>query len=218
MSRRGLGNHRLAERSRLGDRGKVRPGVAYRQRGTIDRDRASSFSAPEVWHEPLDRQFPTIIQQEPGENFWHPVTVAEVRERLLQLPDWMTSQVEVVQLSRMTRKRALFPLYGMQWGANIYLYPLEAGLVEHYLRPPNPQQRIEAGMYGGTWTQTGSLWELRWTYEGLRDFYLNNVLIHEVGHVLDQRNTTHRDRERYANWFAIEYGYRATGGQRRQRA
>jgi hypothetical protein len=30
--------------------------------------------------------------------------------------------------------------------------------------------------------------------------------------VNDERNTSSRDRERYANWFAIEYGYRASRG------
>ena len=57
-------------------------------------------------------------------------------------------------------------------------------------------------------------WTLTWTPENLKDFYLNNVLIHEIGHVLDKRNTRTADRERYANWFAIEYGYRASRGRK----
>jgi hypothetical protein len=64
-------------------------------------------------------------------------------------------------------------------------------------------------MFGGVWSVQGGLWKLSWTLATIRDFYLNNVLIHEVGHVNDERNTSSRDRERYANWFAIEYGYRA---------
>ncbi len=110
----------------------------------------------------------------------------------------------------MTRKRQLFPCYGMQWGTAVYLYPMEDSLVEHYRRPPTPQQQIEARMYGGQWSHDGSLWRLTWTEETIRDFYLNNVLIHEVGHVNDERNTNSQNRERYANWFAIEYGYRAS--------
>jgi hypothetical protein len=114
----------------------------------------------------------------------------------------------------MTRKRRLFPCYGMQWGPNIYLYPIEASLVETYLRPPRPQQLIEARMYGGVWEQAGKWWTLTWTPESIRDFYLNNVLIHEIGHIHDDRNSNSDARERYANWFAIEYGYRATRGRK----
>jgi len=110
----------------------------------------------------------------------------------------------------MTRKRQLFPCYGMQWGTSVYLYPMEESLIELYRRPPTPQQQIEARMYGGRWENDGKMWRLTWTDETIKDFYLNNVLIHEVGHVNDARNTSSQNRERFANWFAIEYGYRAT--------
>jgi predicted metalloendopeptidase len=43
---------------------------------------------------------------------------------------------------------------------------------------------------------------------------LNNVLIHEIGHTVDDRNSSFLDRERFANWFAVEYGYRASRGRR----
>ena len=59
----------------------------------------------------------------------------------------------------------------------------------------------------------GARWQLVWTEEAIRDFYLNNVLIHELGHILDSRNTSHRDRERYAEWFALEMGYKASRRQ-----
>src|SRR5262249_21261520 len=119
----------------------------------------------------------------------------------------------IVQFSRMTRKRQQFPCYGMQWGQTVYLYPIEESLVEAYVRPPKPAQQIEARMYGGTWSKTGNVWTLTWTPDTIKDFYLNNVLIHEVGHIYDERNTAYQAREHYANWFAIEYGYRASRGR-----
>ncbi len=126
------------------------------------------------------------------------------------MPARFRQPLEVVQLSTMTRKRALMPLYGLQWGATVYLYPIEASLVERYSCPPLPAQVIEARMFGGEWRQDGDDWLLEWTLPALQDFYLNNILIHEIGHVNDTRNTNSRDRERYAEWFAIEYGYRAS--------
>lgn len=192
----------------------VRPAVAYRQRRRQD-EISSNFSAPETWHEPQNRVCTKFIYQSAGPDYVHPVTVEEVRERLAQLPPHLSTSVEVVQFSAMTRKRQLFPLYGMQWGPNIYLYPIEASLTETYLRPPRPEQLIEAQMFGGKWTQNGHEWKLIWTPESIRDFYLNNVLIHEVGHVNDTRNTNSNKREQYANWFATEYGYRASRGRAR---
>jgi hypothetical protein len=148
--------------------------------------------------------------QEPGRGFRHVLTRDEIRGRLAELPREFTAPLELVQLSRMTRKKQSFPCYGMQWGTSLYLYPMEEGLVEHYHRPPKPSQMIEARMFGGRWIEEGGgRWRLIWTEQAIKDFYLNNILIHELAHLLDDRNTSHVERERYAEWFAIRYGARS---------
>lgn len=190
------------------------PPAAYRQRGVGGSGFSEAFNAPEVWYPPLGRTKTRFIVQPPGDGYIHPVTVEEVRERIAALPPRFQKGIEVIQFSRMTRKQAFFPRYGMQWGPNIYLYPIEDSLVEVHVQPPRPQQLIEARMYGGEWVEDGELWLLKWTRETIRDFYLNNVLVHEIGHVHDNRNTSFDARERYANWFATEYGYRASRGRR----
>ncbi len=53
-----------------------------------------------------------------------------------------------------------------------------------------------------------------WTEQAIKDFYLNNILIHELGHLIDDRNTRYGDRERFAEWFAMQYGYLKTREQR----
>ncbi|MEQ8788144.1 MAG: hypothetical protein RIC55_17685 [Pirellulaceae bacterium] len=184
-----------------------------RSRGSADRA-AEPFSPPEDWHEPAEKVSVgyRIIVQEPGDGYEHVVTPDEIRQRLDRLPAFMTEPLEVVQLSRMTRKKQRFPCYGMQWGTALYLYPLETGLVEYFTRPPKPNVITEARMYGGRWKRdsAANIWRLIWTPETIRDFYLNNILIHELGHLLDERNTSYFDRERYAEWFAIEHGYKAS--------
>jgi hypothetical protein len=209
-------NLRSARRHKAaGVRQSVRPASAHQHRGNglaIGR----AFDAPELWHEPqasddssAGRELQVLVQPA-GEGYLHPVTPDDVRERVLQLPEQFQEKLEVVQFSRMTRKRRLFPCYGLQWGSSVYLYPIEASLEELYVRAPRPAQRIESEMYGGRWVQDGNLWRLIWTENTIRDFYLNNVLIHEIGHINDDRNTSFKKREQYADWFAIEYGYRAS--------
>lgn len=177
------------------------------------------FVPPETWHEPLESGQPyRFVVQPPGCGYRHVLTPNEVRERLEQLPECFTQSLEVVQFSQMTRKKQSFPCYGMQWGAALYLYPIEEGLVEFYNQPPKPSQINEARMYGGRWVQESSnVWKLQWTLPAIKDFYLNNILIHELGHLLDDRNSRATDRERYAEWFAVRYGYRPTQGQRQVR-
>jgi hypothetical protein len=171
------------------------------------------FAPPEDWHEATDRDGYRVVVQSPGIGHRHIVTPDQVRDRLLQVPASFIDQLEVVQLSCMTRKKQSFPCYGMQWGNAIYLYPLEESLIENFYEPPRPSLVNEAKMYGGRWEEpeTG-VWSLVWSEQAAQDFYLNNILIHELGHLVDERNTSYMERERYAEWFAVEYGYRATGG------
>jgi hypothetical protein len=171
------------------------------------------YLPPEKWYEPatLPRGDYRIVVQPAGEGFRHVLTPEDVRNRLAQLPAWMVEPLEVVQFSQMTRKKRRSPCYGMQWGQTIYLYPIEETRFEVFCQAPTPAQRIEAAMYGARWLSAErGRWHLAWSEEAVRDFYLNNVLIHELGHILDSRNTSHRDRERYAEWFALEMGYKAS--------
>ncbi len=177
------------------------------------RDVALPFSPPEDWHEPSGvAETYQILEQVPGNGYRHVVTSCEIRERLAELPPHFLRDLEVVQLSRMTRKKQSLPCYGMQWGPTLYLYPLYESLTEYFHRPPGPNIVNETKMFGGTWLEESGCWKLIWTESAIRDYYLNNILIHELGHLLDERNRSYTDRERFAEWFAMEFGYRSTGG------
>jgi hypothetical protein len=177
------------------------------------RNVCAPFAPPEDWHESTDREGYRVVIQEPGEGYRHIVTEEQIRERLKLVEPSFLDQLEVVQLSCMTRKKQSFPCYGMQWGNAIYLYPLEESLVEHFYQPPRPALVNEAKMYGGEWDEPGSgVWTLTWSEQAAEDFYLNNILIHELGHLVDEKNSNYMERERFAEWFAIEHGYRKSGG------
>lgn len=181
----------------------------------------SAFSPPENWHEPREPNEGNnnykVIVQPPGEGYRHILTPEDVRNRLSELPEEFTARLDVVQFSTMTAKKRSFPCYGMQWGTALYLYPIEVNLVEVFDHPPLPNLRNEIKMYGGRWEHADpGPWNLIWTEETIRDYYLNNILIHELGHLLDERNTSYEARERYAEWFAIEYGYRRSSRPRRK--
>lgn len=195
---------------------RFRHGAALSQRTRgLGKTERGSFAPPEDWHEPKEERGANpsyrIVVQEPGEGYRHVVTPEQIRDRLAKLPTAMLEPLEVIQLSRMTRKKRSFPCYGLQWGSTLYLYPIEESLVEYYGRPPKPAQLNEARMYGGRWIHSrADDWQLEWTDAAIQDYYLNNILIHELGHLLDNRNRSYADRERYAEWFAIEHGYRST--------
>jgi hypothetical protein len=196
-----------------------RTAASKRTRGG-QRNEHLPFAPPENWYEPNEnRNNYRIIVQPPGEGHQHVLTPQEIRDRLAQVPQRMLRSLEVVQLSCMTRKKRSFPCYGMQWGSALYLYPLEESLVEYFYKPPQPNLVNETRMYGARWVhEAPSTWLLVWSKQSIKDFYLNNILIHELGHLVDDRNNGCVDRERYAEWFAVEHGYLASQAQRRQAA
>ena len=198
---------------------RARHGVPLSKRArTPERNDQGAYSPPEDWYEPSDDNGEPvstdykIVVQPPGDGYRHVLTPDEIRDRLAQLSAKLLEPLEVVQLSRMTHKKRTFPCYGMQWGNSLYLYPIEATLEEYYDRPPKPAQENEARMFGGRWVQrqASGAWKLVWTWAAVKDFYLNNILIHELGHLLDSHNSSYIDRERYAEWFAIEHGYKSS--------
>jgi hypothetical protein len=217
--------HALAERlaaTRIPrSRRQVLSGRGARSAGGLDNFK-TPFIAPEDWHEPRSDaagQY-RIVVQDPGRGHRHVVTPDEIRRRLEQAPREIVRPLEVVQLSSLTRKKKLFSCYGMQWGHAVYLYPMPAELIEEVRRPPLPREVTEAAMYGGRWEPArDGCWRLVWTEQAVKDYYLNNILFHELGHLHDRRNRRPADRERFAEWFAIRYGYqsglRATAGQAR---
>ena len=124
------------------------------RRSIAARSEALPFSPPEDWHEPQEGgDGYRVIEQPAGGGYRHVVTPGEVRKRLAQLPEHFLRDLEVVQLSRMTRKKQSLPCYGMQWGPCLYLYPIDESLTEYFATKPAPSVFIETEMYGGRWTE-----------------------------------------------------------------
>lgn len=185
-----------------------------RRSSTGQRNDRLPFAPPEDWYESTGVSNYRFVIQPPGEGYRHVVTPQQVRDRLAQVPAVFLKGLEVIQFSGMTRKKQSFPCYGMQWGNALYLYPLEESFVEEFSSPPLSSLVNETRMYGGVWAEPSpGAWTLTWSEQAAHDFYLNNILIHELGHLVDNRNNGYVDRERFAEWFAVEYGYRHSGGQ-----
>src|SRR5438132_1235589 len=70
----------------------------------VERNPKLPFVPPEDWYEARDEgQGYRVIVQQPGEGFRHILTPADIRQRLSELPAHFLKNLEVVQLSRMTR-------------------------------------------------------------------------------------------------------------------
>jgi hypothetical protein len=144
-------------------------------------------------------------------SFLLPVTCADVIETLDRVPTRFTAGLRAVFLLGGSAKQKqvasgrLFA-YGSYGYGFIFLHAYPANqMTEVWPHLPKPSVRREYERAGAVWRQVTGGWQLEFTPESLRRFYLNDVLLHEVGHHVDRGSGKNkRDAEAFANWMAIE--------------
>lgn len=162
--------------------------------------------------EETEDNFPQYHVMPPGNGYIHPLVKNDVIDRIAELPSVirrsLASCLDHIVMPTHTRKMDSDGSYGIQWGSSLYLFPMEENR-EEYFFDPSPLKLQETKRFGARWSHNRdkNSWTCRWTPEGLIDFYRENVLIHELGHLLDKRNNSYIDRERFAEAFAQQYGH-----------
>lgn len=150
-----------------------------------------------------------VIVEPPGVGWRHVLTPCDIVTRLDKLPDRLLWRLHHVVLPTMTAKRARMKCFGLQWGGAIYLYPLPMGKTEWtYGGRIPPFDRHWYKRFGGVVKPHANHDVLTWSEQALRRYYLEHVLLHELGHINDTRNSSVKQRERFANYFADFWGER----------
>lgn len=122
--------------------------------------------------------FPKIIELEPLEGFIQPCTAKEIEAQLTNCsPDFLKGLRAVFVLSGTTKQ--------------LKSWRRATAFFGHYWRSC---VYLHAYPYG----QADLVW--------LRRFYLRDVLMHEIGHHMDSRNVSKKDREHFAEEFARKNG------------
>lgn len=122
--------------------------------------------------------FPKTIELKALEGFIRPCSAKEVEAQLSRCPPEFLKGLRAVFILSGTTKQL------RSWGRLTSFYG-------HYWR-----KCVFLHAYPFGWADLDSL----------RRFYLRNVLMHEIGHHVDSRNVTLKDRERFAENFALKHG------------
>lgn len=154
-----------------------------------------------------------ILTEKPRADFVSLITERDIRRRLApnRFPSKYLSRVSVIVIAAGNKRRARYHAWGMQWGSTIYLYPVPRESMQNLNweldRAMTPREQQEARKCGAIIRDSGRA--IHWTVDTLRRFYLENILIHEIGHCVDYWNHRAVDRERFAEHFADRFGFRA---------
>lgn len=161
-------------------------------------------------------QQPHFIVDNPSRDFFFPLTPEDIRKELGHLPRRHWSQITHIWLRR--RRKAdvstgEFPLAEFICGSGVRLIVLYPWLRNLSLplgtaRPTRHLKRRYA-QYTTDVRQVGSNWQLHWEKDAIRNFSVEQLLYHEIGHHLDwyQRRWSSANRkavEEFADQYAFE--------------
>lgn len=161
-----------------------------------------------------------IVMKPIHSNFILPLTKQCIRATIESIPAEFTRGLKGVVTLGGSRKqervfRSIFA-YGRYFSESIWLHPYpKSSMVRKYTSPPRPHILNDYRRVGAKIEGENKRWTISFDEESLRQFYLRDVLLHEVGHHVDALNNltkTNKKSEGYAEWFASEYGFRLRTG------
>ncbi len=159
-----------------------------------------------------NRTYPFIRVEPTHSEFVFPVTLAEIQAALQSVPPKFVHGIKAVLIPSGTRKQikvaSSLYIYGEYWQKCIFLHPYpKKFMVLNNGKELKPHE-LEAYKRAGAEIQNvGNNLEVCFTELSLRNFFLKDVLMHEIGHHADQSRRAQKKREGFAEWFALEYGY-----------
>jgi len=152
-----------------------------------------------------------LIENRPHRDYFFPVGGDEALERIKQLPHADTTGITHLWLRRMGpgENRAFGSYsYGPSY-AVIILYPwpkdLRWWLGRH---KPSTWWRWLSKNFEGSIGRKRGRWYADFTMEGARRFFLDQLILHEVGHHADWRrfsSANHKQVEEFANQYAVTW-------------
>lgn len=139
-------------------------------------------------------ELPIFIKDNPSKDFYFPVTEDEILERIIQLPTEHREKITHIWLRKVKKDdyekceeaQAIF-ICGS--GVNLIVLNAFPTNLKMSLGHKKPTKRILKSY--SEWSQDlhfdekNQMWFLQWNTETIRDYYLNSLLLHEIGHHVD---------------------------------
>lgn len=158
---------------------------------------------------------PIFISDNPSRDFFFPISEQEIRRELSHLPrkDWKgITHIWFRRFKKTDYEEGELPLAQFCCGSGvrlIVLYPWPVTMEWwHGTRMPGLKQQRTLEQYGARLHHRVDGWVSSWTLTGLKNFYIEHLFYHEVGHHVDRyfrhsSKANHSVIEEVANQYAF---------------
>ncbi len=163
-----------------------------------------------------NQELPIFMVDNPSRDFYFPVSVEEIKQFLLKLPKEQTDNITHIWLRKVSKKEyekdkiqgCFICGSGVQL---IVLYPFPTNLkMDFGSRKPTRKELKWYAAYQPELLEKEGKWILKWTKESIKRYYLEGLLLHEMGHQLDsyyQRYWSATYKKQKAESFADNFAY-----------
>lgn len=164
-------------------------------------------------------ELPIFLQDNPSRDFFFPVSAEDVRAVLLRVPSAGLTHVWLRRVRKTDWEAHRKPFAAFIAGSGVrlvVLYPWPRDMQLRFgVKKPSRRRLREFSRWGAELAQDDAGWSLRWTEDQLRAFYVEGLLLHELGHHLDYyrrrwSKANVRRCEEFANQFAVEWSAAGT--------
>jgi len=163
-----------------------------------------------------DDKTPIFIQDNPSRDFFFPISIEEIEEFLNKLPHVQTKNITHVWLRKLSKKE--YEKEGRTQGCFIcgsrvnliVLYPFPLDLKMNFGKKKPPKKVLKwYSAYQPNLVEENGNWILAWTKEKIKKYYLEGLLLHEIGHQVDSFHKRYwsKNYKRRAEKFADNYAY-----------
>lgn len=153
---------------------------------------------------------PVYMMENPSRDFFFPITVEDVKAFLSRLPPELTEHLTHIWFRKPPKKKKYQGAFICGSGVQlIVLYPFPKDLLMRFgKQKPDKATLNWYAAFKPQLIQKGTKWFLKWSEEGIREYYLNGLLLHELGHKVDSyhrrswSSSYGEKAEKFANNFA----------------
>ena len=147
-------------------------------------------------------------------DFVAPIKIHEAQRIVGSMPAEFVRDIDAVVLLGGTSKqcRSEYLRFGVYYSSMIFIHAFpKKRMTTFYKHGLRPNVLDEYRRAGARIEECKPGTRIIFDRQALRDFFLRDVLVHEIGHHIDRHNfscKTDRKIEGFAEWFATEYGFR----------
>ncbi|MCP4439306.1 MAG: hypothetical protein GY810_10235 [Aureispira sp.] len=160
-------------------------------------------------------ELPIYFKDNPSRDFFHPITIEEIQDTIVKLEAEDVAPITHIWLRKIKKtdfeKGETYQSCFITWsGVNlIILNAFPKDLQMHFGTKPSQKVKKFYATWTDQWIEIDNKWYLKWTRESIKQYYLEHLILHEIGHLVDSQysrfysSAGFKKQEDFANSYAV---------------